>query len=177
MGKGRSSKLTHDTRLYKWRTESQLPRVKREGWSKAGSKGGFGRPCEGGCNGDMPIITVPVSIPTEILYSRALGDWGKAMHDLGIISCNSANLLFKKIYIFFYLYLCACVFHSTQWKSEDSPRIGSPLPLCGCWGPMDTESMDKEPTSLKRSIWSVRLAGYGEARGQHRVSTQGKTEH
>lgn len=57
----------------------------------------------------MPIITVPVSNPTEILYSRALGDWGKAMHDLGIISCNSANLLFKKIYIFLFISVCMCL--------------------------------------------------------------------
>lgn len=120
MGKGRSSKLTRDTRLYKWRTESQLPRVKREGWSKAGGKGGFGRPREGGCNGDMPIITVPVSIPTEVLYSRALGDWGKAMHDLGIISCNSANPLFKKILLF--IYTCVHVFATAHSGSQRTAR-------------------------------------------------------
>lgn len=117
----------------------------------------------------MMLITVQVSIPTEILYNHALGDWGKAMHDLGIISWKSANLIFlKNLRLFLYLYLRACVYHSIQWKSEDSLRIGSPLPLCGCWGPMDTESMDKEPTSLNHSIWSVRLAGYEEARSQHR---------
>lgn len=74
------------------------------------------------------------------------------MRDLGIISCTSVNLPFKKCTLMS-LFISVPVFATAyRWKSENNLRIGSLLPLCGFWGPMDTEPMDKKPTSLNRSI-------------------------
>lgn len=55
--------------------------MKREGWSKAGGKEALGSHVRVAAV-VMMLITVQVSILTEILYNHAIGDWRKAMYVL-----------------------------------------------------------------------------------------------